>query len=220
MADTPTIKYGLPSADAKRLYFSEPKAARKIPRTLRAGYGIIEHGTLMAADASAASVGKLVPYNPTAVTGAEYAPGRAYIIADSGTANKLVDVTIADSYKFAVGDDLMIVDDTTTAENLGAITAIDRTTLPHKATITVTTNIGGTAFTVARFGFVYVEGGDVALGILEKSVNTGEGVDAVGANAVLVLGNAVMYAGCVRPLDAAAKTDLSAVVVGQYVNIP
>ena len=219
MADTPYIDYGL-QKDATRLYFSEPAAARKIPRTVRSGYGILVHGLLMAANTSAASDGKIIPYNPAAVTGAEFAPGRAYLVADSGTANKLLDVTIEDSYKYAVGDDLMLVDDTTAGENLGAITAIDRTTYAHKATITVTTNIGATAFTTARFAFVYIEGADTAIGILEKSVDTLTGEDSKDANTVLILGNAVLYKGVITNIDSAARTDLGATEISQYLDIP
>jgi hypothetical protein len=218
MADTPFIKYGL-SSDAKRLYFSEQKAARKIPCTISKGFGILEHGIILAKNTSAGTTGKLIPYNPTTITGVEVAPGRAYLVADSGTVNKLVEVTIADSYKFAVGDDLMLVDDTTAVENLGAIASIDRT-LAHKAIITVAINIGATAFTVARFAFVYVEGADVAIGVLEKSVDTLSGEDAKDANATLILGNAVLYQGVCGNLDAAALTDLSASEISQFINIP
>jgi len=220
MADTPFIKYGL-SNDAKRLYFSEPKAARKIPRTVQAGYGILVHGLLMALNTSAAgNKGKLVPYDPDAVTGAEVAPCRAYLVADSGTANKTIEITLEDSYKFAIGDDVILNDDTTTAENLGAITDIDRTTYPHKAVITVTTNIGGTAFTTARFAYITVEGAETAVGVLEKSVDTLSGEGCLAANTTLILGNAVLYAGVVANADAAGLTDIGANTVSQFINIP
>lgn len=218
MADTPFIKYGL-SQDAKRLYFSEPKAARKIPRTVQAGYGMLTHGMVMALNGSAAgNVSKLVPYDPTSITGAEYAPGRAYLIADSGTANKLLDVTLADSYKFAVGDDIILVDDTTAAENLGAVASIARNN--YMATITVTTNIGTTSFTTARHAYIIVEGADTAVGILEKSVDTLSGEDALDANTTLILGNAVLYGGVITLLDAASLSDLGASEVSQFLNIP
>lgn len=218
MADTPFIKYGL-SQDAKRLYFSEPKAARKIPRTVQAGYGMLTHGMVMALNGSAAgNVSKLVPYDPTSITGAEYAPGRAYLIADSGTANKLLDVTLADSYKFAVGDDIILVDDTTAAENLGAVASIARNN--YMATITVTTNIGATSFTTARHAYIIVEGADTAVGILEKSVDTLSGEDALDANTTLILGNAVLYGGVITLLDAASLSDLGASEVSQFLNIP
>ena len=219
MADTPFIKYGL-SQDAKRMYFSEPKAARKIPQTVQAGYGILTHGLVMAVNTSAASPnkGKLVPYDPVAVTGNEIAPCRAYLIADSGASNNTVEVTLADSYKFAVGDDLVINDDTTAAENLGAITDISRNSF--KAVITVTTNIGSTSFTTARHAYVAVEGASTPVGILEKSIDTLSGEDALDANTVLLLGNAVLYAGVVANIDATALTALNASAVSQFINIP
>ena len=127
-----------------------------------------------------------------------------------------------DSYKFSVGDDIVINDDTTSAENLGAITAIDRTTEVQRAKITFTAAIGGTAFTTARYGYVIVEAGDNTnnysdcVGILEKTVDTGPGQYAAGANATLILGNCVLYEGVLSRMDAAAKTDLSASSFGQY----
>lgn len=218
MADTPFIKYGL-SSDAKRLYFSEPKAARKIPRTVQAGYGILPHGLIMGLNTSAAgNKGKLVPYDPAAVTGNEFAPCRAYLIADSGTANNTVEVSLADSYKFAIGDDVILNDSTVTAENLGAITSIVRNSF--KAVITVTANIGATAFTTAHFAYITVEGANTAVGILEKSVDTLSGEDALDANTTMILGNAVLYAGVIPNIDAAAATALKANVVSQFLNIP
>ena len=220
MADTPFIKYGL-SQDAKRLYYSEPSAARKIPRTVVAGHEIVEHGMLMAMNTSAAgNSGKMVPYDMTAVTGVENAPCRAYLVADSGTANKIINVTLKDSYKFVVGDDVMINDDTTAAENLGAIASIDRTTYTHMAVITVTTNIGSTAFTTARFAYITVEGAGVAVGILEKTVDTLASEDALDGNSVLILGNAVLYYGVVTNSDSAGLTEIGATVVSQFLDIP
>jgi hypothetical protein len=130
-----------------------------------------------------------------------------------------------DSYKFKVGDDVIINDDTTSAENLGAITAIDRTTYTNFARITVTTNVGGTSFTTARFAHLLVEAGlsannySDAVGILEKSVDTGTGVNAKGANATLIISNCTLYSGCMELLDTAAKTDLAATEIGQFVII-
>ena len=220
--DTPTIIYG-EQTDYKKLYYSEPLAALKVPITLQAGYGVLKIGTVLAQNKSASgNVGKYVPYNPTTFTGAEDHPGRAYLVTDSGTTDKYIYVTMEDSYKFAVGDDLIINDDTTDAENLGAITAIDRTSEVHRAKITFTTAIGGTAFTTARKAYVCVEAGDSsnnysdAVGILEKSVDTGTGEDAKGALATMIIGNAVLYTGMLKNIDAAARTDLSAAVIGQF----
>jgi len=223
--DIPQVVRGV-QYDYKRLYYSNPDAALKVPVTLMAGYGLIEQGSMLAKNLSAAGkAGLLLPYNPTSFTGAEDHPGRAYLVANSGTTDKYVYVTQDDSYKFNVGDDLIINDNTTTAENLGAITAIDRTSEQHRAKITATAAIGGTAFTTARKAYVNVEAGTSGnlysdcVGILEKTVDCGEGVNAKGAVATLILGNVVLYEGTLSLLDSAAKTDISATSFGQYLYI-
>ena len=223
--DIPQVVRGV-QYDYKRLYYSEPMAALKVPVTLMAGYGLIEQGTILAKNLSAAGkAGLLLPYNPTSFTGAEDHPGRAYLVANSGTTDKFVYVNLDDSYKFNVGDDLIINDDTTTAENLGAITEIDRTSETHRAKITATAAIGGTAFTTARKAYVCVEAGTSsnlysdAVGILEKSVDCGTGVNSAGAVATLILGNCVLYEGMLTNLDSASKTDISGTSFGQYLYI-
>lgn len=223
--DIPGVSIGV-QKDYKRLYYSEALAALKVPATLQAGYGIIEQGQTLAMNKSAGGgAGKLLPYNPTTFP-ADIEPGRAFLVTDSGTTDKFVYVNMDDSYKFAVGDDLIINDDTTSAENLGAITAIDRTSETHRAKITFTAAIGGTAFTTARRAHVLVEAGDNTnnysdcVGILEKSVDTGTGKDSWGAGATLILGNCVLYEGMLTNFDAAAKADLAtATSFGQYVYI-
>lgn len=224
--DYPQIVRGV-QTDYKRLYYSNPEAALKVPITLQAGYGWIEAGTVISKNLSAAGkAGLYLPYNPTSFTGVENHPGRAYLVANTGTTDKFVYVSMNDSYKFNVGDDLIINDNTTTAENLGAITAIDRTTYPHMAKITATTAIGGTAFTTARFAHVLVEAGTSgnlysdAVGILEKTVHTGIGVNAKGAHSTLIISNCLLYEGMLTNIDSASKTDLSASSFGQYLKIP
>ena len=224
--DTPYLVRGVQD-DYRKLYFSDPVAARKVPISIQAGYGLLKSGTALALNKSAAgNIGKLVPYNPTTFTGAEDHPGRAYLVANTGTTDKFVYVSMDDSYKFAVGDDVILNDDTTSAENKGAITAIDRTTYPHMAMITFTAAIGGTAFTTARKAYICVEAGDNTnnysdcVGILEKSVQTGVGVNSQGALATLILGNALLYEGMLTNLDSAAKTDIGASSWGQYLEIP
>lgn len=227
--DIPSILRGTQD-DYRHLYYSDPMAALRVPVTLQAGYGVIKLGTALALNKSALTTGnrdKLVPYNPTSfsASGSENHPGRAYLVANSGTTDKFVYVSLNDSYKFSVGDDIVINDNTTSAENLGAITAIDRTTYSHMAKITFTAAIGGTAFTTARYAYVCVEAGDSSnnysdcVGILEKSVDCGTGVNAKGAVATLILGNCVLYEGMLTNVDAAAKTDISASSFGQYMYI-
>jgi hypothetical protein len=225
--DIPAIIRGTQD-DYRVLYYSEPMAALKVPVTLQAGYGALKVGTILAKNLSAGVAGgkdQLVPYNPTIFTGAERHPGRAYLVADSGTTASILYLSQDDSWKFKVGDDVVINDDTTAAENLGAITAIDRTTDLSRAAITVTTATGGTAFTAARKAYLAVEAGDNtngysdAVGILEKSVDTGTGVNSKGAVATLVLGNCVVYEGLLSNCDAAALVDISGTAFGQYMYI-
>lgn len=222
--DTPYIRYGS-QEDYKRIYYSDPNSALKVPVTLQAGYGVLKQGTALAKNLSAGgNVGKLVPYNPTTYTGAEDHPGRAYLVSGPSAGQAAVFVSMNDSYKFAVGDDLIIEDDNTTSENLGAITAIDRTTYPHMAQITATTNISG-AFATANKAYVCVEAGNDSntysdcVGILEKSVDTGEGQYAKGALSTLIIGNCVLYTGMLTNVDAAALVDVSGATFGNYTYI-
>ena len=219
--DTPHLVRGV-QKDYKNIYFSRPEIALVVDVTLQAGYGLLDAGTVLAKNLSAAgNKNKYVPYNPTTWTGVENHPGRAFLVAEGTNATKLLYVTMDDSYKFAVGDDICIGDNTTADENLGAITAIDRTTYPHMAVITATTNIGSTAFTVARKAYVCVEAGasngySVAVAILAKSVDTGTGVNAQGAVSPIILSNAVLYSGMLTNLDSTAITALGVVSFGQY----
>ncbi|TRO55558.1 hypothetical protein E2P64_06885 [Candidatus Bathyarchaeota archaeon] len=224
--DTPHMIRGV-QKDYKRLYYSEQMAALRVPVSLQAGYGVIEQGTVMALNKSAAgNIGKLVPYNPTTFAGgaSENHPGRAYLVAQASASAYDVYVSMDDSYKFAVGDDLVINGSGDSAENLGAITAIDRTTYTHMAKITFTTALSGT-FTIAELSYVCVEAGDNtnnysdAVGILEITRDTGLGQYAKGAGGLLILGNCVLYEGVLTNLDSAAKTDLSAASFGQYLYI-
>ncbi len=216
--DIPSIIYG-GQEDYKRLYYSDPKAALKFPITLQAGYGVLKMGTVLSRNASAAgNLGKYIPYDPHAtVTGAEDAPVRAYLVQD-GAASTSAYVTLSDSYKFSVGDDVFAVDSDLSIVDCGAITAIDRTTYAHMALITVTSNVT-TGITTAKFGYLYAEGAAVAAGVLEKSVDTGTGSNAKGALGVLVVSNAVFYTGMLENMDANARTDLSATQLGTYTYI-
>jgi len=225
--DRPYINYG-GQLDLKRLYHSEPLAALKVPITIAPGYGQLEMGMSLAINLSAAgNVNKFYPYNPTSFSGAGAAdhPGRAYLVQSTGGATTSLYVTIDDSYKFIVGDDVIINDNETTAENLGAITAIDRTTYGHMAVITVTVSAGGTSFTTARFAYICVEAGTSdnlysdGVGILEKTISAGIGSDAQGANATLIIGNCVLYTGMLTNVDSAFRTDVSAATIGNYTYI-
>ncbi len=223
--DIPAVDYGQ-QWDYRKLYFSEHLAALKFPVTLQAGYGLIRAGTSLSRNISAAgNLDLLLPYNPTSFPSNVQEAGRAYLVQDAVALANVVYVTLDDSWKFVVGDDLIINDNVTGVENLGAITAIDRTTDIHRAAIRFTTAIGATAFTNARRVHVFAEAGDNSnnysdcVGILEKTVNTGTGEKSKGAVSTLIWSNCVLYEGMLVNLDAAAMTDISAVTFGQYLAI-
>jgi len=222
--DIPAVDYGN-QWDYKKLYYSDHMAALRVPVTLQKGYDLVRAGTTLARNISAGGgLNLLVPYNPT-IFPVSIDIGRAYLITDSGALATTLYVTLEDSYKFMVGDDIIINDNSTAAENLGAITAIDRTTDSFRAAITVTTAVGETSFTTARRAHISVEAGNSSnnysdcVGILEKTVNTGTGEKSKGAVSTLILGNCVLYEGLLTNLDAAAIVDLGVSTFGQYVYI-
>jgi hypothetical protein len=219
--DIPNVTYGF-QTDYKNLYKSDPNAALKVDVTIQAGYGKLIQGTALSWNNSAAgNDGQVIPYDPTAtITGTENAPGRAYLVQSSGGAARDLYITLNDSYKFSVGDDVYVVDSDGegSAENLGAITAIDVTTYPHMAKVTVTTQTSDN-FTTAKFAYICVEGFNTCIGILEKTVDTGTGATAQGALATVIFSNAILYNGMLTNVDSNARTDISASVVGQYLMI-
>ena len=116
--------------------------------------------------------------------------------------------------------------DTVDAENLGAITAIDRTAVNStQAKITFTTAITNYAnFTTGYYGHVYVKSADEASTpfagakyILDKDIDTGVGVYAVGANSSVVISNAILYRYSLVGFDSAAATDLGTTTDGRFV---
>ena len=219
--DTPSIIRGYES-DYKKLFHRGAESALRVEVTIPAGYGVLEAGIVLAKNVSAAgSLNKYVPYCLTTPAPGDSNLGLAGAFLVQDGASTTLYVTMDDSYKFIVGDDVIILDSdtkTTAAENLGAITGIDRTTHAHMAIITVSSGVSG-SFTVANGAIIHVECGadntngySDAAGILEKSVDCGVGVDAKGALASMILpnGGAVLYEGLLINMDAAAKVDLGA----------
>jgi len=216
--DTPHVVYG-EQEDYHQLFYgnSSPENVLSVPVQLSAGYGNLPAGTVIAKNLSAAgNTGEYVPYNPTTI-GTED-PGRAYLVS---AANNTTDyyVTIEDSYKFEVGDDLIVNSSGVSAENMGAISAIDRTTYSHMAKITAPQCTGN--FTVAHNAYICVEAGasnnySVAVGLIIKGVDTGTGENAKGAGAQILLSHAIMYTGALNLCDSTAKTALSISDIGVY----
>uniref|UniRef100_A0A6M3K7U7 Uncharacterized protein n=1 Tax=viral metagenome TaxID=1070528 RepID=A0A6M3K7U7_9ZZZZ len=215
--DTPNVIRGA-QEDYRRLYYSEPKASLVVPVALQAGYGVVHMGQALAKNSSAAgNINKLIPYDPYAVTGVEEDHPRLYLVTD-GVASVYAYVTIEDSYKVIVADDTYAMDSDLSAVDTGAVVAIDVTTYSHMAKLTLTNQVT-TAITTAKFGYLYVEGAGTAVGIMQKSVNTGLGINAKGAGGTIILGNCVLYSGALRNVDSAARTDLSASTYGNFTYI-
>lgn len=202
LGDTPYIFKG-GQEDLKRLFYSDPSRAFAKPITIPPGYGIIKAGTVMGIITESDNrLGQYVPYVPcdtaaiTAALSADTVRGLAYMVADQGGASADIYVTMDDSYKFAVGDDVATIDSDGTDDDSEDITAIDRTTYSHMAKITVDNTIsevtvakGACVFIQTKTGAPYVE----AKGILKATVDTGVGENAKGGQGVLILGNAMLY---------------------------
>jgi hypothetical protein len=219
-SDTPHVIYGS-QVDYKKLFFSDYDAALILPGQVQAGYGVLEKGTALARNLSAAgNAGKHVPYNPTTFDGTQDHPGRAYLVSSLSSGETSGEVSIEDSYKFAVGDDIIIVDDDA-AVNGGAIGSIDRTTYTNRAVIAFTTAITDGSPTGDN-AYACIEAGDNTnnysdcVGILAAGVNTGIGKDARGAQAPILISNAIIYSGSLVNFDSAARTDLGSSDNGQF----
>lgn len=204
--------------DLRALFKSPPEYAQIKDISIPAGYGVIPAGTIMGIITESTNrKGMYVPYvcNDNGISaGLTTYPGLAYLTTD-GAASTSVYVVMADSYKFAVGDHLAAADSDTdgaSAVDLGAITAIDRTTYSHIALITVTNNVT-TDITVANGGCVFIQTATAApyveaKGILAGAVDTGTGEHSKGGQGNLIFGNATLYKGALYGYDAEVKTDL------------
>lgn len=222
LGDTPYINRG-GQVDYKRLFYSNPNHALTKTVHVPGGFGVLPAGQVMGkVSESTNRLGYYTPYVTEAVepgTGLVW-PGLAYLVTD-GAASTSAYVTMDDSYKFAIGDHLVGQDSDDTPIDLGAITAIDRTTYTHMALITVTNNVT-TALTIAKGACISIQtttGSPYtkALGILATAIDTGEGENAKGGDGVMILKNAMLYKNLLQSYDANALTDLSnSVEDGQY----
>jgi hypothetical protein len=209
----------------KRLYFSQREIALIKDKTISAGYGVLKAGTILATNLSAAgNKGQLVPYVPVfgkQVLGTDTAKGIATLVQDGVSGN--FKVSVVDSYKFVVGDDLVVQNTTGDAlTNIGAISAIDRTGDSRWVSITVPAYTA-TNMTVAKGSYIFVEAGttpfSLATFMLDKDVDTGTGEEAVGALAPILISNAIVYSGSLVNATSEALTSLGAVQDGPHTII-
>jgi len=221
---TPQMNRMPETAGTRPLFHSVRDIALILDKTLQGGYGVLKIGTILAENSV---TGLLVPYMTDDHDDDNV--GRAFVVSTITNGTHVVNVTLADSYKFQVGDHLMAVRGTggspaTEYTNMGAIASIDRTTYPNFAVITATSNVGNANYTVANATNVFVKSGAVATKystakyILDKDVDTGEGeyTAAYGGNTSVVLSNAVLYLATLVGYDASALSNLGAVEDGRF----
>lgn len=199
----------------KPLFHSVRDIALIFDKTAQAGYGYLKAGTVMALNCSdAGGVGKIVPYVPisTSVTlGGDSAIGVAPVVQDCASGH--IYVSLQDAYKFEVGDDLYLDNDSDEGPvKAAAITDIDVTTSTLYADITTSAFSHGN-FTVAKKAYAYVQTSEddpytAAKYILDKDVDTGLGAEAAGALTSVLVSNAILYKNNMINLTAAAITAL------------
>lgn len=214
--DTPYIYRG-GQEELKRLFYSDPNIAMVKPITIPAGYGVVKAGAVMGIITESTNrVDQYVPYSPFDSAGAiaagmSNAFGLAFLTSDPGTGTE-AQVAMDDSYKFEVGDHLVAADSDLSPTDLGAITAIDRTTYSHIAVITVSNAFGSE--TVAKGAAIAIQTATAspyvaAAGILKAAVDTGEGENAKGGQGVLVIKNAMLYKDSLYNYNSDVLADLS-----------
>lgn len=210
---TPQYNAGGMVPGQKALFHSLREIALIKDKTIKPGFGLVRAGTVMAVDTLS---GDLVPCAPTAVSQSDV--GRTYL-AGSITAAAVCLVPINESYRFAVGDVVIIADNVPAYTDGGAITAIDRESYPGLAEITFT-NVA--TATMANEANIYHKAGAAgkfsdAVWINDQDVTTGDDADAKGANTSVVISNAILYAGALLGHDAAAASALGTVEDGAHV---
>lgn len=177
---------------------------------MKAGYGLVEQGTVVAEDAN----GEFVPYVKTTYSDDVATSPVLASVAEEATT---LTVTEAEGGKYAVGDTIVIANTTPAYQDLGAITA--KSTTNGITTITFTTAAASAVFTTTLSAHIYVKTGtsgkySTAVAIIDKPVDTGYGSSAKGAQCSAVLSNAILFASPLFNLDTAAKTSLGVVVFG------
>ncbi len=199
------------------LFHSVRDIALILDKTVKAGYGVIKSGTIMAV---CSITGNLYPY-PETLVASNNTNAKAYLVADA-TASTTVLVGIEDSYKFQVGDELIIGGDS--FEDLGAIVSIDRTAVNGtQAAIVVTDAVTTIAdLTTAKYANVFINSAGAttpfseAKFVLDADIDSGTGEFAIGALTSVVLSNAILYTASLIGYDAAAKADLGSVDDGRF----
>jgi hypothetical protein len=218
--NVPQMNRGPEGPGIKALFHSERRLALIFDKTLQGGFGVLKQGTILAENSVS---GLIMPY-----IGDDHQDtnnvGRSFLLADYVSDATTVEVTIDDSYKFQVGDDLIMVRDNAGSpeyQDGGEIT--DIAIGLNSAVITFTTGVTSAAFTRANDVNIYTKCGAAtkfskAKYLLDQDVDTGYGeyTLAQGGHTSVVISNAVLYLTALVNYDAQAATDLGAVEDGRF----
>lgn len=213
----PQFNTGANTLGQRPLFKSQRELAMIEEGVYQAGFGYLPPGQMMARNSI---TGTLVPYVPDAVVFG-VTKGIARAINDVTNAVNYVYVTMADSYKFLIGDNLILAQDATFFDG-GAITAIDRTTDNYRAKITFTNATAVATYTMANNTHAYPKAGSAgkfstAFCICDSGVDTGYGADddagtiPQGGLGSIVFKNATLYKNALVDYDTQVLTDLAAV---------
>lgn len=225
---TPQLNRGAQVAGARALFHSVRDIALILDKTLKAGYGVLKAGTLMAVvagETDAADYGKLVPYAMTNASAAQNGGNaKAYLAVNYTSTGTTAQITNEESYKFTLGDHLIMGATGETSQTCGELTGIARSTVTGLATLTFTA-ITTTAMTVANSAFVHVKSAAAdpftkAVYLLDQDTDTGTGEDALGALSSVVVSNAIVYKAVIDGINgetAAYVTDMGGVADGRFV---
>jgi len=212
-----TIK-GYTTTFEKRLFKSIRDVAILTDKKLRAGYGWLEMGTVLALDFNDTS--QLVPYTPDTIAYTDIS--RVFFLTDL-TAGTTFYVDLLESYKLAV-DDYIVLSDSDGTYETEQISAIDRTTYEDIGRALVTISVCAGTFTVAKKACCWVKArtqGDtnkcsLAKYILDMDVDSGAGANANGGLGTVILSNALIYQDACVGMDATAISDLGITEEGIY----
>ncbi len=221
----PQSNRGPKTLGQRPLFHSVRDIALIIDKTVKAGYGALKLGTILAVNdavVGAADFGLLVPYAETDMTQND-SNAKAYLIANGSNGSNEVFTTVEDAYKFTLGDNLIIGCNAAASQDLGEITAVTLEASNTRVKITATANLAdaGGDFSAANYACIYVRTDDAAapfskaVYILDKDIDTGVGPNALGANTSLVISNAILYTHSLIGFDAAAKLALGAISDGR-----
>ena len=198
----------------RRLFFSRREIALILEKTIRGGFGNLDLGTVMGV---VAGDDRLVPF---AAVGNDSTIGKSFLVADAANGQATFQISTEDSYRFQVGDPVVLYNANGGGTYMvSEIAAGGITRGATVATITLGDNFGAATFTVTNGAFVAhrtgLDAADAtslaAAYILDQDVDTGTGGDTIqpnGAMASVVVSNAVLYADVLWNLNAAAITAL------------